>query len=695
MNFLQPWMILALPLAVLPIIIHLINQRRYQSTPWAAMQFLLAASRMNRGYAKIRQWLILALRALAIVALVFAIGRPLLNSSMGGALLGTLFGTRSTNAIILLDRSPSMQKSVGDGVTWLDRSLQQVSATLQTTGVSKIALIESNHAGAIEVDDAKLLLTQAEIGPSDKTADLPGMVEEAVRYIEDNQLAQVDLWVCSDGNRSDWNPTDGRWKTMQQTLAEMGHRVRVRYLHPPKEATGNNRFITVDEVKVDRGKDESGISLSFTVTEQQFGDKEVPSEAMTVPVAINLLGTRSSMEVTLQGGVAQIVDYHLPIAGKVTQGYGSISIPADGNDSDNIDYFAFGQPPAKATVIISTDEDAARVMELAAGVSANPFVENTVEQITPQQIGAIRWDETSLVLWHAPLPSGDLESDSDAAALDAFVQRGGTVIFFPTATIAEQDVADSLYGCVWTQWSVPPEPDVASWRGDSDLLAATLSGSSLPIGQLKIYRNVPVNGDATTLARLSDDAPLLSRVATPSGGVYFCGTTTRSEDSTLAANGIVLYVMLQRALADGAKSLGSTNAAVAGQVDRQRAEAWVTKLSADERLSTEKSFDAGVYQYGDEESPRLVAVSRSAAETKTEALDDDELRALFAGVPFESYQSESANTSSLVEEVWHIFWIGMLLAMFGEALLCLPRVEAKTQRMAFSGSSATSTEKAA
>ena len=277
MNFLQPWMILALPLAVLPIIIHLINQRRYQSTPWAAMQFLLAASRMNRGYAKIRQWLILALRALAIVALVFAIGRPLLNSSMGGALLGTLFGTRSTNAIILLDRSPSMQKSVGDGVTWLDRSLQQVSATLQTTGVSKIALIESNHAGAIEVDDAKLLLTQAEIGPSDKTADLPGMVEEAVRYIEDNQLAQVDLWVCSDGNRSDWNPTDGRWKTMQQTLAEMGHRVRVRYLHPPKEATGNNRFITVDEVKVDRGKDESGISLSFTVTEQQFGDKEVPS----------------------------------------------------------------------------------------------------------------------------------------------------------------------------------------------------------------------------------------------------------------------------------------------------------------------------------------------------------------------------------------------------------------------------------
>lgn len=58
MSFLQPAMLIALPLIALPIVIHLINQRRFQTVQWGAMQFLLAANRMSRGYARIRQWLI-------------------------------------------------------------------------------------------------------------------------------------------------------------------------------------------------------------------------------------------------------------------------------------------------------------------------------------------------------------------------------------------------------------------------------------------------------------------------------------------------------------------------------------------------------------------------------------------------------------------------------------------------------------
>ena len=77
MSFLQPFLLWALPLISLPIIIHLINQWRYQTKQWAAMMFLLQANRMNRGFAKIRQWLILAMRTLAILGLIVAISRPL------------------------------------------------------------------------------------------------------------------------------------------------------------------------------------------------------------------------------------------------------------------------------------------------------------------------------------------------------------------------------------------------------------------------------------------------------------------------------------------------------------------------------------------------------------------------------------------------------------------------------------------
>src|ERR1700744_5833488 len=106
MSFLQPMLLAALPLMALPIIIHLINQRRYQTVRWAAMMFLLAANRMSRGYARIRQWLIMAMRMAAIAGLIFAISRPI-----AGGLLGLTAGGRPDTTMVLLDRSPSMQQA--------------------------------------------------------------------------------------------------------------------------------------------------------------------------------------------------------------------------------------------------------------------------------------------------------------------------------------------------------------------------------------------------------------------------------------------------------------------------------------------------------------------------------------------------------------------------------------------------------
>src|SRR5438309_8104462 len=98
MSFLNPILLVGLPLIALPVIIHLINQRRYQTIHWAAMMFLLAANRMSRGYAKLRQILILAFRMLAIAALILAVSRPLTSGW-----LGRVAGGRPDTTIILLD----------------------------------------------------------------------------------------------------------------------------------------------------------------------------------------------------------------------------------------------------------------------------------------------------------------------------------------------------------------------------------------------------------------------------------------------------------------------------------------------------------------------------------------------------------------------------------------------------------------
>ena len=47
--FVTPWFFAAgFALASIPIIIHILNRRRYKTVQWAAMEFLLRAMRKNR-----------------------------------------------------------------------------------------------------------------------------------------------------------------------------------------------------------------------------------------------------------------------------------------------------------------------------------------------------------------------------------------------------------------------------------------------------------------------------------------------------------------------------------------------------------------------------------------------------------------------------------------------------------------------
>ncbi len=129
MNFLQPILLAGLPLILLPVIIHLIHQRRYQTMRWGAMMFLIEAQRMARGFARLRRWLILLFRMLAIGLLIVAVSRPLASGWM--ALVG---GTDVT--MILLDRSPSMQQQMA-GMTKLETARLQLAGTLEKMGSSR------------------------------------------------------------------------------------------------------------------------------------------------------------------------------------------------------------------------------------------------------------------------------------------------------------------------------------------------------------------------------------------------------------------------------------------------------------------------------------------------------------------------------------------------------------------------------
>ena len=80
MSFLSSLFLWALPLAAIPIVIHLLHRRRRQVVPWGAMQLLLESVPTRRRIWHLNDFLLMLVRALVVAALVLAFARPQIRS---------------------------------------------------------------------------------------------------------------------------------------------------------------------------------------------------------------------------------------------------------------------------------------------------------------------------------------------------------------------------------------------------------------------------------------------------------------------------------------------------------------------------------------------------------------------------------------------------------------------------------------
>ncbi|HMC11296.1 MAG TPA: BatA domain-containing protein, partial [Pirellulaceae bacterium] len=66
--------------AAAPLVIHLLNRRRYRVVDWAAMDLLREALSRNKRLLHLRDILLLALRTLCVLLFALALARPFLSS---------------------------------------------------------------------------------------------------------------------------------------------------------------------------------------------------------------------------------------------------------------------------------------------------------------------------------------------------------------------------------------------------------------------------------------------------------------------------------------------------------------------------------------------------------------------------------------------------------------------------------------
>src|SRR5450759_4342398 len=104
MSFLAPAFLIGLAAVAIPVLIHLIQRERKTIVAFPSLMFLRRIPYQSVRRRKVRHWLLLAVRAAAVMLVVAAFARPFLRQ---GAIASAAAGG-AREVVILLDQSASM-----------------------------------------------------------------------------------------------------------------------------------------------------------------------------------------------------------------------------------------------------------------------------------------------------------------------------------------------------------------------------------------------------------------------------------------------------------------------------------------------------------------------------------------------------------------------------------------------------------
>ncbi len=661
MTFLQPFLLWGLPLVLVPVIIHLINRLRHKPQPWAAMMFLLQATRASTSHAKLRQWLVLLFRTLAVLALVLFIARPL-----AGGWLGWTLSPAPDVIVIVLDRSASMESRLaGQTVTKREQAVKLLAeAAREFQDKSHLVLLDSATRIPQQLASAKSLLEPTLTGPTDTAADLPTLLQLAHNWLVENRAGATELWLASDLQRSNWLPDDERWKTVTAQLGKLPQGIRVRLLAFDDDREPNTSA-TLAEVFRRARPDGAELNLALDLAR----NAPTGSSPARFPLALTLNGVKSQTELDMDGAALRW-RHKVDLGAAKGLGWGALELPADANARDNAAYFVFGSDSALRATVVSDQPALIRNAQLAA---LSPATRQPAEVLTPAAFAERTGSDATLLIWHAPLPDAAGEK-----RLRGFIEEGGAVLFLPPGRATGKFLGFG-WGEVERQALLGEPSDarrsaafkVAKWEQQEGPLAKTDEGLSLPLADLDITRRQPITGETTALASFADGSPLLTRRALGKGQFFFCATVPHDDWSTLG-DGPVLVPMLQRLLQTGARRLNQETMVACGELSAlDRAKQWT---SADGSIGKSILLNAGVYRAGE----RLLAVNRPSAEDDRSLLEPAAAKKLLGPLPLQLLQERTVRSDALQGEIWRLFLIGMLAFLFLEAWLVLPNKKPAT-----------------
>ncbi|MBI4859672.1 MAG: BatA domain-containing protein [Candidatus Riflebacteria bacterium] len=463
MAFVNPWMLVGLVAAAVPIVLHLKRQKRAVPKRWAAFRLLMETRTVARR-AAIEHWLLLLARVLIVALLVLAFARP-------GAYLGMLAGRggQGKAVVVALDTSFSMGLKLNDTpkftlakeriLSHLDRlSLDSGTAILFSDRPREPLAGFTGDVAAIRETVERATLSA---GGTDGNAAL----RRAVALLDTRDVSERLILVYSDFHRSGWDLAD---------LGRLDEEIRGKHLAVAlvglrgEGADDDNQAVTGLELESDivtRGEPVS-LRISFA---NFHGSRRQRTFSVVVDGQTRHV-QRIDLEAAGAAGPGRAVA-RVPLT-FAAEGFhsGQVSIDPDDVEVDDSRYFAVQVVPRLKVLLVDGDPQLDRsrsetfLLEKLLGAAGN--VDATVVAV---------WDLGSAVLSLFDVvvfANVDSISPEKFSETRDFVQRGGGLVYFPGDKVYPED----FLRCFTAAGSAGPSPGSTATRTGDERLRAVPEG---------------------------------------------------------------------------------------------------------------------------------------------------------------------------------------------------------------------------
>ncbi len=198
-HFLVPGFAIFSLLFGVPILIHLIGRSRARVRRFAALELLLKSEKRVARRTKIRQLLLLAVRALAIAAVPLILAKPFVEAASD---LPAAVGN-AQSAVIVLDDSMSMSLT-RDRHSLLDEGKTRARRIVAALGSdAEAALILGSRGGSAPVAELTADRTRLEhaidaVVPTHRSTDLSGALKRAAQLLSSAARPERRIYLISD-----------------------------------------------------------------------------------------------------------------------------------------------------------------------------------------------------------------------------------------------------------------------------------------------------------------------------------------------------------------------------------------------------------------------------------------------------------------------------------------------------------------